>query len=312
MLSPILVTPADWTALSSLLDEALDLDPRARQDWFDNLDPVHHHLKPQLANLLAGTSSPSLLEAIVGVGQQVGPYTLIRQLGPGGMGTVWLAERSDGLLKRPVALKLPRHVFAATALGDRLCLERDILASLNHPSIARLYDAGFTNSGQPYLALECIEGLCLTQYAKLHQLGIRAKIELFLEIVDAVAYAHSRLVVHRDLKPSNILVTSDGHPRLLDFGIAKLLNPGDNKDLTGTQRAPYTPSYAAPEQIQAEAITIATDIFSLGVLLYELLTGQLPFASSIRSYPPSAPSAISKTPQKQFRGDLDTIILRTL
>src|SRR6185295_18694163 len=160
------------------------------------------------------------------VGDIVGPYRLIRELGSGGMGAVWLAERSDGLIARPVALKLPHGAWKHAGLAERMAREREILASLTHPNIAHLYDAGVTAEGQPYLAIEYIEGIRLDVYCRERKIGTRPRLELFVQAAQAVAYAHGKLVVHRDLKPANILVTAEGRVRLLDFGIAKLLEGG--------------------------------------------------------------------------------------
>ena len=188
------------------------------------------------------------------------------------MGTVWLAERADGLMQRHVALKLPRGAWLRADLVARMGRERDILSTLEHPNIARLYDAGVTAGGRPFLALEFVDGRSIDQYFAAEGLDVRARVRLFLQVVQAVAYAHGRLVVHRDLKPSNILVTRDGQVRLLDFGIAKLLDEGHDRQpgLTELAGRPHTPEYASPEQISGELLSTASDIYSLGVVLYEL------------------------------------------
>jgi serine/threonine protein kinase len=273
-----------WATLSRLLDEALDLGPVERRRWLEQLGPEHETLRPRLrqlldrehadgAGLLAATlpkftpaADPWPLEAI-------GPYRILRRLGEGGMGAVWLAHRTDGMTRRLVALKLPR-VSWTRGLAERMAQEREILASLDHQHIARLYDAGITSEGQPFLAIEYVDGRPLDEYAKVHHLGIRPRLALFLQIARAVAHAHARLIVHRDLKPSNILVTDAGDVKLLDFGIAKLLDDeragvGDTP-LTEASGRPLTPDYASPEQITGEPLSIASDIYSLGVLLFEL------------------------------------------
>ena len=293
------LTEKDWTTLSELLDEALDLPAEARAVWVDGLAEQFANLKPTLHKLFTQTAtaetgdflatlpkltSPAEEESLPStahfqVGAVVGQYRLLRELGQGGMGAVWLAERTDGVLKRTVALKLPLLSIHNKALAHRFARERDILAQLAHPHIARLYDAGVTPTGQPFLALEFVEGVPLTEYCDVQRLPVRSRIDLFLQILAAVQYAHRNLVVHRDLKPSNILVTSEGQARLLDFGIAKLLLEGEARETELTQvggRA-LTPDYASPEQILGEPVTTASDVYSLGVVLYELLCGSRPY-----------------------------------
>jgi Transposase DDE domain group 1/Protein kinase domain len=208
---------------------------------------------------------------------------LLRLIERGGMSEVWLAERTDGFLKRPVALKLP--YASASHFAQRLFREKDILASLVHPGIARLYDAGVAEGGRLFLALEFVEGEHLSAYCNARALSIRDRIGLFLQVLSAVQYAHSRLVIHRDLKPSNILVTNDGQVKLLDFGIAKLTTGGEASETELTQLAgrALTLSYASPEQISGQPVTTASDVFSLGVILFELLTGERPFAPARNS-----------------------------
>jgi eukaryotic-like serine/threonine-protein kinase len=331
-----------WARLNRLLDEALDLPVTERSPWLDALPQDDAELRPRLARLLAHATADDgfldrlpELEAIAGGDEPgahvesagtVGPYRLLRELGEGGMGTVWLAERTDGLIKRPVALKLPRDLSARGRIAERLARERDILASLNHPHIARLYDAGQTPSGQPYLAMEYVEGQRLDEHAASSRLDLRARLHLFLQIARAVAHAHANLVIHRDLKPSNILVTPEGEVRLLDFGIAKLLE-GDTAHgtaLTELAGRPLTPGYASPEQIRGEPLTVATDVYSLGVVLYELLTGASPYKprhdsrggleNAVIETDPARPSDTVSDPQKRrsLRGDLDVIVLKAL
>ncbi|MBN1237478.1 MAG: protein kinase, partial [Gammaproteobacteria bacterium] len=325
-----------WARLSELLDQALDLPPAQRTSWLEALDAGHDALKPRLRELLSRAASvetgflgelprlddpaaPPAVEA--GEGGHVGPYRLLRELGSGGMGSVWLAERADGLINRPVALKFPRGLWIREGLRERMAREREILASLEHPGIARLYDAGLTESGDPYLALEYVEGLTLDAYCAAAQLGVRARLDLFLQVADAVAYAHSKLIVHRDLKPANILVTQSGEARLLDFGIGKLLDEQQARDAWLTELAgrALTPDYASPEQITGEPLTVATDVYSLGVILYELLTGQRPYRpkrdsrgaleDAIVEAEPQRPSQVVTRAalRKQLRGDLDAI-----
>jgi tetratricopeptide (TPR) repeat protein len=207
-----------------------------------------------------------------------GPYRLVRLLGSGGMGSVYLAERRDGEIERKVAVKLLRSDAGdRPAWRDRFLRERQILAYLNHPSIARLFDAGHTSDGQPYLVMEYVDGRAIDEYAA--RLDLAAQLRLFLLVCEGVSHAHRHLIVHRDLKPSNILVDSTGHPKLLDFGIGKLLDPANDEDETQTIERAFTPGYASPEQLRGDLQSTATDIYSLGAVLYRLLTGSSPHES---------------------------------
>src|SRR5215469_4271923 len=241
----MMIDPTIWPALSSLLDEYLDQPEESRAAWLDRLGPEYAEVLPTLRELLARqTGNDEFLKTLptlitpdpssvpidaqfFAAGAIVGPYKLNHELGRGGMGEVWLAERADGSLKRPVALKLPIVSVRNRAFAERFGRERDILAQLTHPQIARLYDAGVTAAGQSYLALEYVEGEPITDYCDGKRLGLKQRLMLFLDVLRAVQYAHTNLIVHRDLKPSNILVNRDGHVRLLDFGIAKLLVEGE-------------------------------------------------------------------------------------
>ena len=346
--------PHDWPAISALLDEALQLPPAHRGPWLEALPEYARAYRDTLANLLddyvrvetqdflktlpkldpAGASASSDGTELT---RSVEPYRLLREIGRGGMGSVWLAERSDGLLKRPVALKLPHPGLATRTFSERLARERDILASLVHPNIARLYDAGVTPEGQPFIALEYVPGRTLTEHCDAARLGLHARIELFLQILAAVQFAHAHLVIHRDLKPSNVMVTSDGQVRLLDFGIAKLITDGVAKETELTQLggSALTPDYASPEQIGGQAITTASDVYSLGVLLYELLTGRRPYRlkrdsraaleEAILAADVHKPSDVAgdeahahargmsaRKLARALRGDLDTITLKAL
>ncbi len=218
-------------------------------------------------------------------GRQIGPYTIMRLLGEGGMGNVYLAERSEPF-ERKVALKILRHGPPSRDTYVRFALERQILASLSHPNIARLYDGGVTGDGMPYLAMELVEGQPITEFCDEHRLPIRERLQLFRSACDAVHYAHQNLIIHRDIKPSNVHVTNDGTVKLLDFGIAKLLNPEWNSSRLPVTRAGQqilTPEYASPEQLANRTLTTGSDIYSLGVILYELLTGRRPHHLSGRS-----------------------------
>jgi serine/threonine-protein kinase len=334
--------PADLSEVLSLLKNALEVPAEQRAAWVEALDASRQRLKPtvieflqqhaehetgDVLNILSryATADPEGLSGIQApaCGSVIGPYRLLRAIGEGGMSSVWLAERDDGVIKRKVALKLP-HWWALSRLTERAVQERDILASLEHSSIARLYDAGVTTDGRPYLALEFIEGKPIDVYCREHHLDTRARVELAIQVARAVAYAHSRLVVHRDLKPSNILVDAHGQVHLLDFGIAKLLEEGTSasKALTRIGARVLTPEYASPEQITGEAVTTGSDVYSLGVVLYELLTGRLPYTFksaaatdweilSSEVQPPSAVAAEAKT-ARSLRGDLDIIVLKAL
>ncbi len=255
----------------------------------------------------------------------VGPYRLISELGRGGMGAVWLAERPDGQLKRQVALKLP-HLSWGGALAERLDRERDILASLEHAHIARLYDAGLDHQGRPYLAMEYVEGQAIDVYCRERALPLRERLDLLLQVAAAVAHAHARLVVHRDLKPGNILVTADGQVQLLDFGIAKLMEGDRTQDtlLTELSGRALTPDYASPEQIRGEPLGTASDVYSLGAVAYELLTGARPYrlkrattaaleeAITTIDAPLASEAAREPALRKQLKGDLDAILNKAL
>src|SRR5262249_19941660 len=208
--------------------------------------------------------------------RRIGAYQIVEEIGHGGMGEVYRAVRADGQYTKEVAIKLVRSGFESGSLAERFRNERQILASLDHPNIARLLDGGTTKDAVPYLVMELITGVPIDQYCDDHSLSVSDRLELFRQVCAAVQYAHQRLVIHRDIKPSNILVTHDGVPKLLDFGVAKLLDPSVN---TGTTivRA-MTPEYASPEQIRGEHITTGSDVYSLGVVLYRLLTGRSPYA----------------------------------
>jgi serine/threonine protein kinase/tetratricopeptide (TPR) repeat protein len=345
------VDPEAWPILSRLMDEWLDLPAEQRGEWLRNLEPEHANILPALRELLsqpnpgfletlppvAGEESGEPAAASVGEGILVGPYRLVRELGHGGMGVVWLATRSDGTLKRDVAIKFPHLYLHSQALADRFARERDILARLTDARIARLYDAGVTAQGQPYLVLEYIAGEPITVYCDRVRLDIRMRLKLFLEVLGAVQYAHTNLIVHRDLKPSNMLVTKAGEVRLLDFGIAKLLEEGEAQETEITRfggRA-LTPDFASPEQLAGGAVTTATDVYSLGILLFELLTGGRPYklrrdvsggmAQDIWTTEPARPSQFLKEESRalargitvkklnaELRGDLDTIVLKAI
>jgi len=260
-------------------------------------------------------------------GEIIGPYRLVRLLGRGGMASVYLAERADGQWHRQVALKLLRRGLDTDDLVRRFVAERQILSSLSHPNIARLLDGGATDDGLPYLVMDYVEGTPITRYCEEHESTVDDRLRLFQAVGRAVQYAHANLVVHRDLKPSNILVTADGSVKLLDFGIAKLLDPdGGSPDAQHTRTGfqPLTPEYASPEQVRGETITTASDVYQLGVLLYRMLTGRRPYeirsiwtaalAETIERPDPPRPSSIGEPERnrRRLRGDLDVIVLKAL
>lgn len=257
------------------------------------------------------------------LGRHVGPYRVQKVLGRGGMGAVFLAVRDDDQFRKNVALKLLRFDADDPALAARFRNERQILAALDHPNIAVLYDGGSTDEGLPYLVMEYVDGQMVTEYCRSQDLSIAARLQIFIRICDAVQYAHQKLIVHRDLKPGNILVTREGAPKLLDFGIAKLLLApelaGEGAPRTMTGHYMMTPDYASPEQIRGEPVSTATDVYSLGAVLYEVLTGKRPHR--LTSYDPrelltkicdSDPAAPSVTGGAALRGDLDTIVLKAM
>jgi serine/threonine protein kinase/Tol biopolymer transport system component len=344
--------------MSRLLDEALRLDAAGRRDWLDKLSPEYRELAQYLRDALlpddsqaaklkslstlpklgAAENEGSLTPSGLQPGARVGPYELIRLLGAGGMAEVWLARRADGAFNREVALKLPMLTKWRADLKQRFARERDILASLEHALIARLYDAGVDPQGLPYLAMEYVRGQPLTSRCDAHRLGIPERLQLVLQVLEAVQYAHEKQVIHRDLKPSNILVTESGQVRLLDFGVSKLLSAPDEEQLTqltSVYGRALTPDYASPELLHGNAVDARSDIYSMGVLLYEMLTGHRPYrlksaaSSGLLDHAiatvdvkkpsaqcdPEASAARNTTPDKltrQLHGDLDAIVLKAL
>ncbi|MDP3293595.1 MAG: serine/threonine-protein kinase [Nevskia sp.] len=328
--------PALWPRFSALLDIALELDAAARRVWLDSLLAEDAAVQPWLVAVLQADGLPATggvferlppspeAEALpaFAAGDRIGPWLLLRPLGSGGMGQVWLARRDDGAYQREVALKLPHAHLISGALQRRFARERNVLAGLVHPNIARFYDAGLAEQGQPWLALEFVDGEPIGVYCHAQALAVRARIELILQVTAAVQAAHSRLIVHRDLKPANVLVTAAGQVKLLDFGIAKLLDDeaDDGTALTQLAGRVATPEYAAPGQLDGGVITVATDVHALGVMLYELLTGTRPFAArsqlarmvSAREDAPLASSRVARGERAALIGDLDAILARAL
>ena len=340
------ISHQEWRQVFALLDTALELPAQARDSWVAQLDDLPAQVTNALRELLArkaGCETGDFLQRLPHFdvtpdnpadpradraevpGALVGPYRLTAKLGRGGMSSVWMAERTDGLLKRRVALKLPHVGWALPDLAERMARERDILASLEHPNIARLYDAGVGVDGRPYLALELVDGKPIDIYCAERHADIATRVAIALQTARAVAYAHSRMVVHRDLKPSNILVDADGQVHLLDFGIAKLLEQDPTVAAPATQfgNPAFTPDYASPEQIRGEPVTALTDVYSFGVVLYQLLSGTCPFPARTASASifdamargePRPPSKATADPAvaHALQGDLDTVVQKAM
>jgi serine/threonine protein kinase len=290
--------PERWQQVRGVLQNALALTAAERPAYLDRACANDPELRGEVESLLvshdqAGSvflNNPAmdLKSALAEIGsrstwsgRRIGVYQIVEEIGHGGMGEVYRAVRADGQYKREVAIKLVRGGYDTAMVLERFLHERQILASLDHPNIARLYDGGTTEEGLPYLVMELIDGTPIDQYCEEHDLGLNERLKLFTQVCAAVQYAHQRLVIHRDIKPSNILVTAEEVPKLLDFGIAKILDPGAAAETTLMR--PMTPEYASPEQIRGETITTATDVYSLGVVLYQLLTGHSPYPGSTRT-----------------------------
>lgn len=287
-------TNARWLQIKELFRRCQQQPESEREAWLVAQCADDDSLLREVCGLLAAQrAAPGILgDGAVGVlknlrsdepaidliGRRIGSYRLLRLVGEGGMGSVFLAEREDGDFVQRVALKLVRADFVSAETRARFLRERNFLARLVHPHIAQLHDGGVAADGTPYFTLEYVEGESITRYCDARRLDVRQRLHLALQVCAAVAYAHRNLIVHRDLKPSNILITADGEAKLLDFGIAKLLDTQSGEGQTATQSRMMTPEYAAPEQILGETITTATDVYAIGVLLYELLCGRLPYA----------------------------------
>ncbi len=346
-----------WQQIRSIFEQAVELEAVARATFLDGACGDDAELRREVDSLLdadtgaageqtsLGAAAPELLKSLhddedlarrrAWQGRRVGAWKLVREIGQGGMGAVWLAERDDGAYLQQAAVKLVRSGWHDDDLLRRFRAERQILAALNHPNIARLIDGGLADDA-PFLVLEYVDGEPLQRWCAEHHLDLEARLRLLLTVCDAVAHAHSRLVVHRDLKPSNILVDRDGQVKLLDFGIAKLLEGEGSREISAIRM--FTPDYAAPEQVRGDAVTTGVDVYALGLLLYELLTGQRPYGQAastpaayeqaILTQEPEAPSRIVTQAhsdavarigqldlaalQRRLRGDLDAIVLKAL
>ena len=340
-------SPADWSRVSALLDAVLDLRPDERTTYLDAAcddDAVRAEVEalldaearaPDFLEATATDLAPPLLPASPdaapspAAGQHIGPYRLIEEIGRGGMSVVYRAERTDGSSPRTGALKLLPRYFETTSRIARFRTEQHILASIDHPHIARLLDGGVTDEGRPYLVMEHVMGRPITDYCAHHHAPIATRLDLLRTVCEAVQHAHRQLVVHRDLKPSNILVTPAGDVKLLDFGIAKLLDDDASPltmPVTRTGERLMTPEYAAPEQIRGEPSTTAVDVYQLGVLAYELFTGRRPFQTAASNRTAIGPAILHDTParpsaavpvsdaptRRALQGDLDTIVMKAL
>ena len=344
------MNPADldsFAVLGPLLDQALDLSDAERPEWLAALRRDRPAEAAALETLLGGeteleargflSGSPGavLLGTAPPAGARIGPYVLVRPLGQGGMGSVWLGRRNDGRYDAEVAIKLLSYSLPNRAGAERFRREGSALGRLTHPNIGRLIDAGIADSGHAYLVLEYIDGTRLDHFCDEQRLSPQARLSLFLQLLAAVAHAHANLIVHRDIKPSNVLVTRSGHVKLLDFGIAKLLEGPGSEELTALTREgglPFTPEYAAPEQVTGEPITTATDVYALGVVLYRLLAGRHPTGPGLETTaqhlratldvePPRLSSAVTDAAargntaerlRRLYAGDLDNILAKAL
>jgi len=322
-----------WRRVRQLFDEAVDLPPDRRPAFLNSLRAQEESLAREVESLLRSSdASGDFLEkpaverfaALPGRDEprsRIGPYSLVRELGCGGMGTVYLAARSDQGFEKTVAVKLVRRGMDTDFILERFRNERRILADLDHPNIARILDGGSTEDGLPYFVMEYIPGRHLIEDCDARKLSVRGRLEMFRRVCDAVAYAHRQLVVHRDLKPSNILVTPEGEPKLLDFGLARVLHPelGDEPvDRTATALRFLTPDYASPEQVRGERIATSSDIYSLGVVLYELLAGRRPYRTTGNNPDEIARAVCEQEPARPsvsvpgLKGDCDNIVLMAL
>ena len=338
---PLKLRKEDWRKVREVLDRVLDMAPKERSAFLKQADLTDLQ-KSELDKLLlqeanadrflsgsADVFSNSLLsesdrsvESDPNLNRRIGKYRILEELGVGGMGVVYLGERDDGSFDHQVAIKLLKREFNAKKIRDRFQQETEIQARLKHPNIASLIDAGTTEDGIPFLIMEYIEGHRIDEYCRKNALDLNERLILFNKVCDAVSHAHRNLIVHRDLKPSNIIVTESGEPKLLDFGIAKTLDEESSSKET-TIRA-LTPQYASPEQILGDDITTSTDVYSLGLILFELLTGRLPFKEKTRSTLSTAEDklvVLSRTTREdgstlfeshELRGDLDNILRKAL
>jgi serine/threonine-protein kinase len=330
--------PERWRRLEALFYQASDMDPRDWPAFLDQNCAGDTVMRREVLSLLAAADrtlsdlrEPAIAaarEIAAGpglAGKVIGPWEILESIGDGGMGRVYLARRADQAYEQKVAIKIMRGDFGADpGMMLRFRVERQILAKLNHPNIARLLDGGVSVEGLPYLVMEYVEGVPIDTYCREQNLPVRERLRVFRTVCGAVEYAHRNLIIHRDIKPANILVTSTGVPKLLDFGIARLLDPEfSSLPRTRASQLLMTPEYASPEQVRGESVTTAADVYAMGVLLYELLAGARPFrvktdspleiARVICEQTPPPPSAVNKSPEaKKLRGDLDRIVMMAI
>jgi len=328
------MTGVRWGEVKAVLAAVLDAPPSERPELLETLCGSNGEMRARVESLLAlETRAGEVLNTQRAPGAalrseprqptRIGPYSVLREIGRGGMGVVYLGERADGEFRKQVAIKLVTSGLRDPDLERRFRRERQILAALEHPGIARLLDGGTTAEGQPYFVMEYIQGSPLPLWCAQKNAGVEERLRLFLAVCDAVEYAHRRLIVHRDLKPGNILVTSEGTPKLLDFGLARVLDSTGTDDATMTGLALMTPAYASPEQVRGEPYHVSSDVYSLGVILYELLAGRRPYdvksgsvlemAQAIcEKAPLPLPAAAPEGRRRRLRGDLDNIVAKAL
>jgi serine/threonine protein kinase len=342
------MTPQEWLRVKALLQEALAQPAGARAAFLETACAGDAELLDEVEDLLrfeeenqAGISLPvtkwhdAMPESETPAEadpERAGPYRIVRRLGEGGMGVVYLAERDDGEYRQQVAVKVMKPGADTAGFARRFRRERQVLAELQHPNIARLIDSGTASNGQLYYVMEYVDGLSVTTYARDHKLTVRQRLQIFRHICSAVTHAHRKLIIHGDIKPGNILVAARGTPKLLDFGLARVFRDSPAADpLPASTVSMLTPDYASPEQVRGERLTTSTDIYSLGVLLYELLCGQSPYSAKEQSpleiyhaiceLEPVRPSAAVRKSTRgeaaivtaqQLKGDLDDIVLMAL
>jgi non-specific serine/threonine protein kinase/serine/threonine-protein kinase len=324
-----------WGEVKTILAALLETDPSQRAAEMDRLCGGDGELRGSVESLLAmEAKAGALLDSVAAPGAQwraeapppetIGPYRVVQEIGRGGMGVVYLGERADGQYRKRVAIKLITAAHPDAQTGLRFARERQILAQLEHPGIARLLDGGATAGGQPYFIMEYVDGLPLLEFCRGGGLGVSERLRLFLEVADAVGYAHRRLIVHRDLKPANVLVTAEGQAKLIDFGLGQAIGGGEaGHEITQAGPAPMTPAYASPEQIRGETFTVAGDVYSLGVILFELLSGRRPYRATTNyldlaraiceeEAPPLAAAVEAPALRRRLRGDIETIVAKAL